>query len=63
MLSVNTVEPMNRPVSSSGPITVHCRIDPAATQPKRNRTHHCACSKKKFGCRDNRNSPLCRNRG
>jgi hypothetical protein len=56
--SVKFVEPMNTARSSTMPATVHCSTDPAATAPKAKITHHCAFSKKKFGCRDSRHSPV-----
>jgi hypothetical protein len=52
MLSVKTVEPMKRSVSRIAPSTVHCNTEPAAIAPKKKTTHHCACSKKKLGCRE-----------
>jgi len=56
------VDPMNSVVSRKAPSTVHCSSEPAATAPNRKSTHHCACSKKKFGCREKRKSPVCRKR-
>ncbi|MEY9905175.1 hypothetical protein ABIA35_001391 [Catenulispora sp. MAP12-49] len=48
MLSVKRVEPTNSAVSSTAPSTVHGTARAAATA-KPAMTHHCACSKKKFG--------------
>lgn len=50
--SVNRVDPMNSTVRSTAPSTVHCSRDPAATAPNKKSAHHCACSKKKLGCRE-----------
>src|SRR5262249_50292048 len=63
MLSVKRVEPMNSNVSNTAPSTVHCATVPAATAPNAKTTHHCACSKKKLGWRENRNRPVVRKRG
>src|SRR5262249_33096660 len=52
MLSVNLVEPTNRSVRSTAPAIVHWRMEPAAITPNAKITHHCACSKKKFGWRE-----------
>ncbi len=57
MLSVKIVDPMNSVVSRNAPATVHCRSEPAAITPKKNSAHHCACSKKKLGCRLNCQRP------
>jgi hypothetical protein len=54
---VKIVDPMNSVVSRNAPATVHCRSEPAAITPKKNSAHHCACSKKKLGCRLNCQRP------